>query len=385
MSMAGKSPASIEDDEATFDGGVEVEREDAHFIQKPFDPERIKVKTTGRTIDLIVRRIDHGEVDLAPEFQRRARVWDAGRKSRLIESLLLRIPLPVFYVAADSSENWAVVDGLQRLTTIHDFVKDGFRLSGLEYLMSLDHLRFSDLPRAMQRRIEETELVIHVIEQGTPEEVMINIFKRINTGGVSLKAQEIRNALYKGPARAFLRNLASSEEFTLATASSVSDKRMDAQECVLRWLAFNVGPWESYESNDLDGFLSMSMRRLNEIDDAQRDALAIEFARAMSAAHEVFGDYAFRKRESRDGRRNPVSKALFEAWGVNLARRSDDELAALVDRKESVTDAFIQLMTEDRDFDVAISYSTGDPRRVAKRFGAIKELIDRVLLEGHEN
>src|SRR6185312_9347960 len=119
--------------------GVEDELDDPNLaIIRPFDPERIKVNTAPAIVSLIIKRIDEKEIDLAPEFQRRARVWDIGRKSRLIESLLLKIPLPVFYVAADAKDRWSVVDGLQRLTTILDFIKGAFALHGLEYLTQLD-------------------------------------------------------------------------------------------------------------------------------------------------------------------------------------------------------------------------------------------------------
>jgi hypothetical protein len=182
----------------------------------------------------------------------------------LVESLLLRIPLPVFYISADAKDRWSVVDGVQRLTTIYDFIKGTFALRGLEYLMQLEGLTFAQLPRSFQRRIEETSLQVHRIQDGTPEEVMINIFKRINTGGISLTAQEIRNALNKGPAREFLRELALSDEFKLATDHSVSDDRMDAQECVLRFMAFRLTNWEKYATDfaALDLFLNQTMRHL---------------------------------------------------------------------------------------------------------------------------
>jgi hypothetical protein len=190
------------DEENHDQSGVEEEKEEQGLvIERPFDPEKIKVKTKAALVDSIVKRISHGEIDLAPDFQRHARIWNAPRKARLIESLLLRIPLPVFYVAADASENWSVVDGLQRMTTINDFVNGIFPLSELEYLTQFNGFKFDDLPRPMGRRISETELVVHVIEPGTPEEVMFNIFSRINTGGMRLNDQEIRHALHKGPAR----------------------------------------------------------------------------------------------------------------------------------------------------------------------------------------
>src|SRR5277367_4407318 len=90
---------------------------------------------------------------------------------------------------------------------------------------------------------------------GTPEEVMFNIFRRINTGGLTLNGQEIRHALHKGPVRGFLKTLAASDEFQRATDYSVKTERMADRECVLRFMAFHIDPWEEYASNDLDGYL----------------------------------------------------------------------------------------------------------------------------------
>ncbi|AXA94020.1 DUF262 domain-containing protein [Massilia sp. YMA4] len=363
------------------DRGVEDEIDDPDLvIIRPFDPERIKVNTIPAIVSLLVRRIEENEIDLAPEFQRRARVWDKGRKSRLIESLLLRIPLPVFYVAADSKDRWSVVDGLQRLTTIYDFAKDKFELQGLEYLTQLKGLNFTSLPRSFQRRIEETSLVVNLIQDGTPEEVMINIFKRINTGGVSLTGQEIRNALNKGPVRDFLRDLAKCDEFIAATAKSVSDDRMDAQECVLRFMAFYLKPWPEYvkESPGLDLFLNQAMRSISEFSVTKRNKLARAFKAAMMTAHEIFGNDAFRKRYSKDDSRKMINKALFEAWSVNIALFSAAEQKVFAQKKARLLSGFIQLMNTP-EFDTAISSSTGTSTRVEIRFAKINKLLQSVL------
>ncbi|WP_421100676.1 DUF262 domain-containing protein [Stenotrophomonas sp. PUT21] len=361
--------------------GVEVEREDEDLqIQNPFDPEKIKVKTVTKTIDLLMRRIKHDEIDLAPEFQRRARIWEESRRSRLIESILLRIPLPVFYVASDAEENWAVVDGLQRLTTISDFLSDGFRLSGLEYLYKLNGLEFQHLPRQMRRRIEETELVMHVIEYGTPDSVMINIFKRINTGGLSLNGQEIRNALNRGESRAFLKVLAESEEFELATGGSVGDNRMEAQECALRFCAFFEFGWDDYNQSDLDGFLHQAMIHLNEIGRARLKELDAQFRWSLHIAHSIFGEHAFRKLyEYPPERKNPVSKALFEAWSVNLAKLTRRDAQTLVSRRSAVMDAFAKTLATDGGFEKSISSSTGAPQRVRTRFSVVEGILREVL------
>lgn len=379
--MTNDKMAEVVLDEDEEQPSVEAERDDPElFIKKPFDPGKIKVRTESRVVEQIVSRIAHDEIDLAPDFQRLRGVWNSTRQSRLIESLLVRIPLPVFYVAADANENWAVVDGLQRISTMDDFINNRFALSNLEYLTQYDDHQFVDIPRPMQRRINETQLLIHVIDPGTPEEVMFNIFSRINTGGVRLNGQEIRHALHKGPARQFLKDLADSKAFTNATAGTVRKDRMADRECVLRFLAFFIDPWEKYASNDLDGFLSSAMTKLNTIKDLDRALLQSNFEKAMLAAYTMFGNDAFRKRYSIEATsRNPVSKALFESWSVALARCDSSQIKTLVNKKDAVRRGFVDLMTNDRGFDVSISYSTGVPQRVEKRFESIQTLVRGLL------
>ncbi|WP_428629946.1 DUF262 domain-containing protein [Sphingopyxis sp.] len=360
--------------------GVEEESVDEDLdLTHPFDPSKIRVTTEPRTIDLLVRRINHGEIDLAPAFQRRARLWKLHKKGQLIESILLRIPLPVFYVSATEDDLWAVVDGLQRLTTIHDFMSDAFPLSGLEYLEQLDGMTFSKLPRPMQRRIEETSLLINIIQPGTPDEVMINIFRRLNTGGLPLTGQEIRNALYKGQVREFLAEMVATPEFISATDGRVSDDRMDAQECVLRFAAFYTNGWKAYDRNDLDAYLSEAMRQLNALPAADLAAIGTQFKVAMQTAYQIFDKDAFRKRYDINADRKPVSKALFESWSVSLAELTDAEREKLISQRALLIDKFIETMRDDRFFEVSISSSTGTVQRVHKRFGAIEEVIVSAL------
>ena len=364
----------------TSDSGVEEERDDPQAaIEHPFDPSKIKVRTEPAVVGLLLTRIEHDEIDLAPDFQRLSGIWNAEKKSRLIESLLLRIPIPVFYVAADEEERWAVVDGVQRLSTIRDYVAGRFPLSRLEYRSEFEGRRFADLPRAMQRRIGETQFVVNVIEPGTPPEVTFNIFRRINTGGMTLNGQEIRHALNPGPVRAFLKELAESEEFAKATDGSIRKIRMDDRACVLRFLAFHVTPWEEYSGSSLDGHLDAAMKALNRMGRDRRSVLAADFRKAMRAAADVFGDDAFRKRYSPGDFRRPISMALFEAWSVQLARCSQERIDRLVERRDDARERFMDLLNRDQEFDKAISVSTGSPRRIRKRFAAVRDLVQEVV------
>lgn len=375
--------------ERALDEGVGVEHEyeldedgEAHEIE-PFDPTLIRIERRPVTVDLILRRIKEDEIDLQPDFQRQAGIWDDVRKSRLIESMLLRIPLPAFYIDASDEGRWLVIDGLQRLTTISSFmVLKELALRNLEFWQEYNGARFGDLPRPLQRRLEETQLMLYLVQEGTPHRVKFNIFRRINTGGMPLSGQEIRHALNQGASTLLLEELAKSKEFQIAIDGSVSPKRMTDRECVLRFLAFKLrSPKEYLSRDDLDSFLNDRMQQINRLgieNPSALDALRNDFSRTMKAATRVFGNQAFRKYYPLSGRRSPVSKALFEAWAVNLDKLSDEQIDLLVRRKSRLMRKFANLMN-DNEFMNSISYSTGDYRRVNCRFNTIEKIIRESL------
>ena len=371
----------IDDENDEQNSGIERDAEGGidRKIEHPFNPERIKINTKQIVIEQLVARIRHEEIDLAPEFQRLRGIWKQDRKSRLIESLLLRIPLPVFYVGADKYDKWAVVDGLQRMSTIYDYVNNIYALVNMEYLDELNGKKHENLPRALQRRIGETQIVVNVIEPGTPGEVMFNIFHRINTGGMKLNGQEIRHALNPGPVREFLRILADTDEFRAATDNSISKTRMADRDCILRFLAFHMNPWENYSANDVDGYMGDAMKTINSMSSSERESMSDDFKKSMRAAHDIFDDEAFRKRYRPDERRKPVNRALFGAWSVGLARRSEGEIGRLVRNREVVCRRFTELLNSDTEFDGAISYATGTPRHVRKQFQTVDNLIEGCL------
>ena len=167
--------------------GVEhgtVEARDETRIDEPFDPTGIRISTREPSVDVVMERVRRAEIDLAPDIHRSGDVWPVRTQSRLIESLLLRVPLPVFYMVSDPDDNWRVVDGLRRLGALRSFIVDKtLRLGGLEYFIQFEGCGFDQLPRPMQRRMTETKLTCHVIEAGTPPEVMFNLFERVGGEG----------------------------------------------------------------------------------------------------------------------------------------------------------------------------------------------------------
>lgn len=369
----------VEENDAPLDGS-DTSNEDVSILT-PFDTSKIRVETKNTQMDALIKRMRQDEIDLSPSFQRRGGIWNAQAQSRLIESMLIKIPLPAFYMDATDDDRWLVVDGLQRLTTIRRFVIDeDFALSSLEFLTDYNGKRFKELPRNFQRRIEETDIVLYLIQPGTPPRVKFDIFRRINTSGEPLSSQEIRHALNQGKITGFLKELAESEAFLKATAHGVAPKRMDDRECVLRFLAFSIFKPDDYADDNFDQFLNDRMADLNsKVSSEQMEELRQAFFRAMSLALDIFGNDAFRKRYNEKSSRYPVNKALFESWSVNLSLLGDDEIKRLIARREDLKHLFRKKLAKDKEFEMAVSQGTGSINRVKKRFNTIRELIREVL------
>ncbi|HMX62864.1 MAG TPA: DUF262 domain-containing protein [Candidatus Sumerlaeota bacterium] len=373
------SDAEGDIDDANESTGAEEEDTSSDGIVQPYDANKLRVSKWAPTLDLVLKRMQRGEIDLAPDFQRKAGIWKDLAQSRLIESILIRIPLPAFYMDAVNEDLLAVIDGIQRLTALDRFVNRGeLRLTGLEFLVDLEGKSFSELPRSLQRRIEETQVDVNIIERGTPVEAKLNLFKRINTSGLSLTAQEIRHAINPGPARACLKELAECTEFKTATDGAMDSDRMEDRECVLRFVAFILTPPEKYSASYFDAFLNQAMQAINRMNAEQRAELANRFRRAMARASQVLGNKAFRK-VSWTGRRGRINKALFEAWSIGLDACSDEEIAVLTRRSAALIGEFVNASNAVESFNKAISQGTGDRNKVKLRFKTIRDIIQRTL------
>lgn len=363
--------------------GIEEEEEDsaAGFeITQPFDPARIRVDTKPMVISLLMDRVRNKEIDLTPGFQRKGGIWSLRAKSQLIESLLIRIPLPAFYMDGSDESKWLVVDGLQRLSTLKSFVIDKtLQLTGLEFLgKECNGKKFDQLPRNLQRRILETQVTVFLIQENTPPEVKFNIFKRINTGGLPLSSQEIRHALNQGKACTLLQDLAESQEFQTATHNGIRDDRMGDRECILRLLAFMTTSYRDYKANNIDAFLNQCMIDLNRLPDDALQSLRQRFKKAMVDCYRIFADRAFRKQKRGSPRRYPINRALFEVWAANVEVLTPEEVDRLQARATDLQKRFLALL-DDPDFAAAISYGTGDPQKVRIRFSKINEIIGETL------
>lgn len=205
--------------------------------------DSVFVRNEQRTVGEVVRRIRAGRYDLNPDFQREF-LWPQDKQSRLIESCLMRLPLPVFYVAEAPDGKIVVVDGLQRLSTFRRFLDNELRLrfpasdeDSSSTTHALQGLRFQDLPLNLQERVEDTQLTLYVLDAKAPDRAKLDIFERVNSGE-PLTRQQMRNCLYNGAATRWLREAAASEAFQMVTGGTLDSKKMRDREAINRFCAF---------------------------------------------------------------------------------------------------------------------------------------------------
>lgn len=356
-----KSLVNAEDDSDASDGSP-----DGIYLNK-FDPAKINISVIQPTIYNLVQRMssDPPEIDLNTSFQRNGELWDKTRQSRLIESMLLRIPLPTFYFDGSDDECWLVVDGLQRLNAMKAFIIDqSLKLTNLEYFGEFTGLKFSELPRNMMRRLEETQIIANVIQPGTPDEVKFTIFKRINTGGFYLNAQEIRHAIFHGIPSNFIEELANLHSFQYF---HINSKRMLDQELVTRFVAFYILKPEKYRER-MDDFLESVMSHLRNEDKAYLERICHDFNKAMLRARILFGGKAFKRillTESGNGT-NRINKAMFDVWSVQLSQMNDNDFTKVKD-SSVFTQKYDELLKNEK-FINAVSQWTGHKESVTMRF-----------------
>ena len=360
-------------------------------IEKPFNPEQIDISNDRQAVSNVVSMIEHDEIDLAPAFQRSGNIWNKGKQSRLIESLLLRIPLPAFYfdvqVYKDEygirQSKWQVIDGLQRLCAIRNFMAElpsgeqSLKLEELEFLTRLNGKTFAELPYQYQRIIRESQLTVYLVRPGTPANVKFNIFKRVNTGGVPLTQQEIRHALNQGKPADFLKALAESDHFIEATDNRISPKRMLDREFVNRFLAFYLNQMDEYQ--DLDSYLNLALERISQKTEGQLEDIKSIFFDTLDTIHRIFGKYAFCKLDAYP-RRKPINKVLFEVVTVSIAKLSYEERAQLKKKEtQAIVDLFVRFFTRDtNNLGDLVTVSTSEIARMYRRYEVFNDFLKQI-------
>lgn len=400
-------------DNTGIDSGDDIE-DDADEKELESDSVKksgvIKVIPFTPTLSLIFDRVQFGDIELQPDFQRKDRIWKQDKKAKLIESILMRLPIPVFYFG-QKGDTWIVVDGLQRITSIYDFISGYFPLTDLEVLPNLNGKYFKDLSRTEQRDIREYAITAYLIDVNDENSNMIvELFHRINTYGVKLSDQEIRSALNQGSSVKFLRYLASLDSFKNATRNKVKPDRQKDMELCLSALSFMVQGYENYSQNSYDSFLSQTMRLLNKynlildneenIDSGKASInakskqyleLYYKYNASLILAKEIFGDFAFVKEPA--NKNAPISKQLFEIviyyfsilsaeQKITLKNNQSEFLDLLYTAIENNSPEYAEWTSQayrnsNRGFRDSISTSTGKRITVLYRFSAFSAILEK--------
>ena len=349
---------------------------------QPYDTTNIDISPKHFSLQNILDRLaNEEEIDLLPDFQRIPGLWSVEQKSQLIESLILRIPLPAFYFDGSNNDRWIVIDGLQRLTALKEFFIDKtLVLSGLEFLHDLEGAKLEDMPRAYERRMRETQVTAYIINPGAPTNLKYNIFKRINTGGITLEPQEIRHALYQGYATVYIKELADLVLFKKSIGYSVNSERMMDREFVLRFIAFYEQDLSLYNGS-IEVFLNNTMEIINKKYDPNVTPLYAEevketFKSVLDVNIKIFGKFAFRRMPDMEKRR-PINKALFETWTICLTKHSISERHELLSKKDILLSKYVSMCKDDKEFIESIR--SAKISSVKKRFEKIQELLVEVL------
>ena len=399
-------------EEVTHTGSAGVEQENDQETH-PFDPNSVKLETKTFIIQSILMRYENNTINFDPDFQRNMGIWTSEQKSRLIESILLKIPLPMFYISVDEQDNWHIVDGLQRLSTICAFILKDYpqgkkywngKLQGLEFWRKYEGKIFDDLSPILQSRVRETEIYLTLINKPTPEKVQRNVFKRINTGGLPLTAQEIRHALNTGKSTKLLKELVEFAEYKKATDYRIKDDRMAGRELILRFLSFAIFGYDSFKNTmGMDGFLTHTMKIINEgyekyqksckeekeeslkpirflkDNEINQEELKEKFKLAMNRAYELFENQAFRKSMlyTHSSYRSPINKALFEVFSVVLSEIDEEEFQTLKQKKQEFLKT-VNHYSNQENLDDFISQGSNKEPFISKRYRIIKNTLEQI-------
>ncbi|QRN33133.1 DUF262 domain-containing protein [Pectobacterium brasiliense] len=275
-------------------------------LQKKAKERTVKTQNIEYDLETLVKKIDRKVIKLDPDYQRKHR-WEDDASSKLIESLILNIPIPYVYISLDvdvddeiddddGQYRYSVIDGQQRLTAIYNFLKNKYPLVGLEVLDSLNGAYYKDLPPFLVRRLEERTLKCLRIDSTLDQQVKYDIFERLNTGALKLESQELRNAIYRGPFKDLIKELAVSPDFVSTCGLSESKKKkMEDQELVLRFFAINYNDGYKKYKKGFKEFLNSTMQEFNQLDEADLKPMKDSFIRVFRKLKESNVEYPFSK------------------------------------------------------------------------------------------
>ena len=367
--------------EVEFEKEIEGDSEELN-ITNPFDIKSIKVSNKVISLESLIKRLKYEEIDLTPEFQRNPDLWDRKKMSRLIESIILRLPLPIFYFDVSDDNKWIVIDGLQRLSTFKKFiVEDKLRLSNLEFLTELNGKKYSELGRSIERIIEETQINTYQIEPQTPKEVRYSIFNRINTGGLTLNSQEIRQALnQKNNGVRYLKEIVEDDIFK--NIVKIKTQRMLDRELVLRYIAFKLNSYEGFYKKEIElsKFLDKTMELIDQenFTEDKFNKLKEEFFESLKFLASIFEvGTLFNKKIVDETKTATLNRSLFEIWTVLISNLTIEEKEKIYDNRELLVEKYKELLRS-IEFEEAVTKGTNSRKAVKTRFEKLNFLLEEI-------
>lgn len=341
----------------------------------------IKVERGFYTVYELKRKYEGNfkRIILDSDFQR-ASVWKPIQKAELIESILMGLPLPIFYFNQDKMGRLIVIDGRQRLTALFEFMSGEWPLKKLKVLSELNGKFFSDLDVIVQSQLEDYQIQAHVIQPPTPDRIKFDIFDRVNRAGTQLNKQEIRNALYQGKSTVLLKKVVETGIFKEATENAfVRNSRMKDKYIVLRYIAFHLyfanelfdnGKLYVYK-NDIDELLGITMEYINSMNDIEYGFLYDLIINNLKKTVNILGENAFRLIRS-NGNRSPINMNVFEVVMYLMSKVDSNKK-----EKNKMILKAINTLKESPDFLESIGNHRDNWIKVKNRF----EMMDKILEE----
>lgn len=358
-------------------------REEEYELEEEEDFPELDIPAQHRQLvthpyDFIIRslksQVDDGTLILADKFQRR-QVWDLSKSSRLIESLLLNVPIPVCYFAELDDGSYSVIDGQQRLTAIYRFLSNEFTLRGLKVLRELNRKGFNQLEVSYQRYINSRTIRCIVIVKDSHPDIKFDVFERLNSGFVPLNAQELRNSVYRGKLNDLILELSEDETFQKVRNVEAIDKRMRDCELILRFFAFNFDLKEY--RGQLSRFLDNYLEKGCHFDDATLERHRDLFLRTMEDVYYVFEDRAFRRFTLENGWENAVNRAIYDAIMLSFASLNSETIR----QNKAAIIQVLRDVCQDAEFDEAITSSTKNKDRIQIRLDKWREKLLKIGLD----
>jgi hypothetical protein len=344
------------------------------------DPDEEPIRTTKlftQPYDLVItsllNQIDDGTVHLRqisdrPKFQRKY-VWTDRLASRLIESILMNVPIPPCYLAQDSDYKLDVIDGQQRIFSIYRFVRNQFKLRDLEVLKDLNSKAFFEIPPSLGRKIETYTLRCVIVTNDSDPDVRFEVFERLNTNTMPLNSQELRNSISRGALIDLLSELASDESWLKILNHTKPDKRMRDEELILRFFAFHLLGINSYKTpqkhwlNEVaDKGRRLSPKRIEELACTWKDT--IEKCLMIFPSEECFRRLPMKKRQV-------VNRALMDLTMASLIKVPKEDVKR---ESKEFYKRYVSLL-QDEEFEDLITRAIDHKSRTLRRFDLWSQTI----------